>query len=345
MADWRKRATLISGDVVFFEYVTAQLERMSSEVFVWDIDKTYLDTHFETLRGLIKTALEKAFQKRNVPGTNSLVRALTSSRRDGDQSKPFPIYFVSASPPQMEKKIRAKLELDGIISYGMFLKDNLKNLRPKYLSRLNKQVGFKLHALLELRTRLHPQVKQLMWGDDSESDAIVYSIYSEICARRMREEEIIQVLKGLHVTKSDLERILSLQERIPAHDPLERVYINLANDTDPDYYTKFGKRFLATFNSFQAALDLFQRERLTDSQIVKVGQDMVINYGFTPEEMCASVDDLVKRGVLTKSTLEKLIPILHNHSLVPSIYRPDANVPERLDEWVPTKIDYLNDFR
>ncbi|MCB0394645.1 MAG: hypothetical protein KDD25_08795, partial [Bdellovibrionales bacterium] len=163
MADWRKRAR-ISGDVVLFDYVTSNLEKNASHVYVWDIDKTYLDTHFETLKELWRTAIEKAFQKRNVPGTGSHVRAIIKSR--GEESVHFPLYFVSASPPQMEKKIKAKLEIDSVNPYGIFFKDNLKNLKPIRLWRLNKQVGFKLQALLELRLRLSDGVKQILWGDD-----------------------------------------------------------------------------------------------------------------------------------------------------------------------------------
>src|SRR2546421_559868 len=133
-----------NGDVVFFDYVkdrrggpngaSGGLSGYRDDVvFVWDIDKTYLDTQFETFRGLLKTAFEKAFQKRNVPGTASLIRALEASQ--GQQSK-LPIYFISASPPQMEAKIHQKMKLDRIGPFGIFFKDNLKNLRPRKFKRL-----------------------------------------------------------------------------------------------------------------------------------------------------------------------------------------------------------------
>jgi perosamine synthetase len=32
--------------------------------FRWDLDKTYLDTHFETVRGLLRSAIQRADQKR-----------------------------------------------------------------------------------------------------------------------------------------------------------------------------------------------------------------------------------------------------------------------------------------
>ncbi|MBX9767470.1 MAG: hypothetical protein K2X47_09390, partial [Bdellovibrionales bacterium] len=204
MAEWEKKAALISGDVVYFEYVTSRTAKESDTVYVWDLDKTYLDTQFESLRGVIRVAMEKAFQKKNVPGTGSLVRALTSSRAIQGGDRPFPIFFVTASPPQMEKKIRLKLELDGINPYGAFFKDNLKNLRPKYFRRLSQQVGFKLQALMELRTRLKPDVHQILWGDDSESDAVIYSLYSDFCSQRIPAAEMRDLLLRLNVTQTQV---------------------------------------------------------------------------------------------------------------------------------------------
>ena len=41
-----------------------QIEGEASEVFIWDLDKTYLDTKFETLKGLYQTALK--IDKKNI---------------------------------------------------------------------------------------------------------------------------------------------------------------------------------------------------------------------------------------------------------------------------------------
>ncbi len=349
MADWQNRAR-ISGDVVFFEYVTSKLERNSDSVFVWDIDKTYLDTHFETLKELFRTAFEKAFQKKNIPGTSALVRALTTSL-DDSTTKPFPIYFISASPPQMERKIRAKLDIDGINPYGAFFKDNLKNLKPKYFKRLSQQVGYKLQALLELRTRLKEDVKQTLFGDDSESDALVYSLYSDICNHRLDSRELERVLDQSHVTQTQMAAIFELQERIPKNDPVEKIYINLANDTDPDYYEKFGRRTFPTFNTFQMALDLFQDTRLLAEQLLRVVQDMITNYGFTPDEISKSLDDLIARKRVTLETTAKVVELLKTSKLLPVYYQPSGKPQETIEmvrkakPWILEHIDYLNDFR
>jgi len=45
-------------------------------VYRWDLDKTYLLTDFDSLRGIMRTAMEPAWAKRAVPGATALVREL-----------------------------------------------------------------------------------------------------------------------------------------------------------------------------------------------------------------------------------------------------------------------------
>lgn len=356
--DWRERSE-IEGDVVFFRYLGADSERRFQEVFVWDLDKTYLDTSWGSLKELWHTALEKAFQKRNVPGTGSLVRALKGTWEEGRESRSFPIFFITASPPQLEGRIREKLELDEILPLGAFFKDNLKNLKPSRLWRLTQQVGFKIQALLQLRTRLKDDVRQVLWGDDSESDAIIYSLYSDICARRWGEGELQNILRDLHVVGEQAETILLLQDRIPRGDPVEKIYINLATDTDPEYYLKFGRRMVPTYNSFQTALDLLQDGRLSCDQLIRVAQDMVMNYGFTTDELEYGFDNLVRRELLGAETVRETLPILKAHRLFAPDFQPSiepkpvaAKEGSRVyalegvhEPWVPEHIDYLHEFR
>ena len=355
MPEWSQKAE-IHGDVVYFPY-TSQLEGYD-EVYLWDLDKTYLDTKSETLRGLLKTAFEKAFQKENVPGTATLCSSLKSYWYERFGQTSVPIFFITASPPQLEKKIIKKLRLDGVVPKGLFCKDNLKNLRPKKLWRLTQQVGYKLQALMRLRLQLGENVRQIMWGDDSESDVIIYCLYSDICARRWEREELVKTLKGLRVVRTQVDVILEMQSRVPEQDPVEKIYINLAEDTDTEYYMKFGRRCLPTYNSFQTALDLFQDGRLRVSDVVKVAKDLVANFGFSMDELEWSLDDLIRRRVMGAESLEKVLPLLQESHLIHSQFEPSLE-PKRItmddekrvelegnfESWVPEHIDYLNDYR
>ena len=364
----RKTRSTQNGDVVYFEYTKFSLVDENGGasdlgadpghqiIYIWDIDKTYLDTKYDTFRGLIKTAFEKAFQKVNVPGTATLIRALSNSLGEGAHA--LPVYFISASPPQMENKIHQKMLIDRLNPYGIFFKDNLKNIRPRKFKRLKQQVGFKIQSLLELSCQLKGNFKLVLFGDDSESDAVVYCLFSDICKRRLSQTELLSILGALHVLPEQRKRILDLQKMVPESDPVDKVYINLVADTDPDYYAKFGRRVLATFTTFQAALDLYQDSRIDDQALVMVAKDMIANYSFTPEELAKSFDDLIKRRFLKDEFQGKILPILKEAGVLPSHFTPafrPTRVLEKIGEkilgldqegpWVVENIDYLNDFR
>lgn len=356
--DWKERSIIVD-DVVFFRYVNESLEQSVDEVFVWDLDKTYLDTSIDSIGALLSTAVERALSKKNVPGTNVLLQALSKSWMQAKGQSRFPIYFITASPPQIERRIREKFEIDNIRPFGCFYKDNLRNIHPKRWWRLTKQVGYKVQALLQLRLLLKPEVKQVFWGDDSESDAIIYNLYSDICARRLSAAEIRSVLRNFFVLGDQVDRILHLQSQIPEQDPVEKVYINLAADTDPDWYLKFGRRTLPTYNYFQVAIDLFQDQRLPVEAVIAIAQDLVFNYGFTSEELVRAFDELIRRHVLGASSVEKLVPVLTERGIMSAEYKPSFSPPKenRIQEgrvyeleghfepWVPPRIDYLHDYR
>lgn len=348
MSTWQDRAE-VNGDVAFFRYVSENIEQNNAEVFVWDLDKTYLDTTVDSLSGLLQTILERAFAKKNIPGTDTLLRALSQYRQQLRGQQYFPIYFITASPPQMEERISEKFSIDNIRPFGCFYKDNLKNIRPGRFWRLTKQVGYKLQALMQLRCRLHPEIRQICWGDDSESDAIIYNLYSDICSRRMSANDIRLVLEKLHVTGEQVDTILHLQTQVPEQDPVERIYINLATDTDPEYYFKFGRRTLATYNTFQGALDLYQLGKIDLPGVYGVAEDMIQSYGYTPEELTQSFDELIRRRVLTDKTYESCRTFFMERGLLYPGYVPSM-VPLKENEdlhevWMNPHVDYLNDYR
>jgi hypothetical protein len=359
MSDWRARAE-ITSDVVLFRYVADSIERETPEVYTWDLDKTYLDTTFESLGGLWRTLRETAFQKKNVPGTATLVRALRDYWQEMHQGrKDFPIYFVTASPPQLERKIHDKLAYDGIYPFGLFCKDNMQNLRPARWWRLTQQVGYKLQALMQLRLHLAENVRQILWGDDSESDAIIYSLYSDLCARRLEENEARQILRHFKVVGHQVDSILRILDDIPKQDPVEKMYINLAADTDADYYLKFGRRVLPTYNTFQLALDLYQDKRLSSAQVVNVAIDLMQNYSFGVEELQATFEELVRRPVLADETVATILPVLKQHHLVQADFElavAPKSVVSRVgprifelesvtEPWVPEHVEYMRDDR
>jgi len=220
-------------------------------------------------------------------------------------------------------------------------------------------MGYKLQALLQLRLRLNEDVRQVLWGDDSESDAVIYNLYSDLCARRLEEREVREVLKSFRVMGEQTEMILDLQRQLPKHDPVEKIYINLEVDTDPEYYIKFGRRTVPTYNTFQIAVDLMQDGRLNSEAIIPVARDLLKNYKFTIDELMLAVDDMVRRQIVGEPCIAKLLPVLKEQKLVNSEYQPSMAPRKVITEvdgrvfglegthepWVPEHIDYLHDYR
>src|SRR5215210_2857367 len=139
----------------------------------WDLDKTYLRTDFDTLRDLVRTAIERPDQKRTVPGAAPLLRELG---RAGVE-----IHILSGSPEQLRARLEEKLRLDGARWASLTLKPNLQNLLRLRFRALRGQLGYKLPSLLQRRCELRRQrdadgqlVREVLLGDDAEADAFVY---------------------------------------------------------------------------------------------------------------------------------------------------------------------------
>ena len=137
-------------------------------IYRWDLDRTYLDTEIDSVRGLLRTALESAGEKKVIPGADALLRSLI--RHDPDAM----VCILSGSPRQMRGVLREKLALDGIRVDKLTLKDNLGNIRRGRLRAVRDQLGYKLPSLLEARQGMDAQRTETLFGDDSEVDALVY---------------------------------------------------------------------------------------------------------------------------------------------------------------------------
>ncbi|MEM9695200.1 MAG: hypothetical protein AAGA56_21840, partial [Myxococcota bacterium] len=149
---------------------------MASFIARWDLDKTYLRTDFDTVRDLLRTAVERPDQKRTVPGAAALIRELT----DADVE----IHILSGSPEQLRGRIVEKLRLDGVRYASLTLKPNLQNILRFRFKAVRGQLGYKLPALLRRRCELTSQtdaygalIRETLLGDDAEADAFVYSFY------------------------------------------------------------------------------------------------------------------------------------------------------------------------
>jgi hypothetical protein len=268
-------------------------------VFRWDLDKTYLRTDFDTFRQLVKTALEKATDKVNVPGTAALMRELKNEHTR--------IFIVSGSPRQMRRVIEDKLRLDGVHWDELVLKDNVGNLLRGRFRAMRNQVGYKLPVLLESRIRLGLDVPETLFGDDAEADAFVYSLYADILSGRVSRELMGEVLDAARLYKDEsallfklFDEVTGLREKaggLVKLEPVRRIFIHLDRLTPPTRFSAYGPRLVPIYNYFQSALVLMADGAIGSVGVLKVALEMVQGYGYNLISLSNSFQDLIRRGI------------------------------------------------
>jgi len=277
--------------------------RPPRRIYRWDLDKTYLQTEFDTFRQLVRTALQKASEKQAVPGAAALIREL---RAQGDSQ----LCIISGSPTQMRNVLEAKLKLDGVEWDELVLKDNVRNLLRGRFRALRGQVGYKLPVLLESRIHAPVEAEEVLFGDDAEADAFIYSLYADLVAGRVDEAVLGQVLEAAQVYPDDRARIVTALRDIPRADPVRRIFIHLDRLTPPAYFSRYGPRVVPIFNYFQAALVLLADGELNAGQVAKVAVEMVQTAGHNLLTLSNSFQDLVRRGLPIQAVAAPLLQAL-----------------------------------
>jgi hypothetical protein len=266
-------------------------ERIPSDrlVYRWDLDKTYLRTEFDTLRDLIRTAIEAPSQKRTVPGAAALLREIR-------KTKPAAVHILSGSPEQMRSRLEAKLRLDGVVWDSFTLKPTLENILRGRFGFIREQLGYKLRALLESRSRTPVGNREILFGDDAEADAYVYSLYADIVAGVLDVSTLLEVLRRARVHPDDCADLIGLAQAIVRDDAVVRVFIHLERISASVSFDGFGSRVCAFYNYFQPALVLVEDGALDVDGALRVANELVLEHGFDADALAASHLDLVARG-------------------------------------------------
>jgi len=263
----------------------------------WDLDKTYLRTEFDTLRDIVRTAFERADEKRTNPGAATLLREMV---RAGIR-----VHILSGSPEQMRQRLEDKLRLDGIAWHSFTLKPNLQNMLRFRFRAVRDQLGYKLPALLQARATmdLDPSrdaglVHETLFGDDAEADAFVYSLYADVVAGRVSEDTLMEVCERGRVYPDVLATTLRYARLIEKVDVVERILIHLEGQTPTWNFAAYGARAVPFYNYAQAAFVVHEDGRLPPEGVIRVGVELVVQHRFDGDALARSYLDLAKRGHL-----------------------------------------------
>ena len=270
-------------------------------IYRWDLDKTYLDTDIESVRGLIRTALESARDKQTIPGAAELIRQLRSS----DPSAR--VHILSGSPKQMRSVIQEKLRLDGVEVDRITLKDNLGNIRRGRLRDVRGQLGYKLPRLLQQRVGVGASVQETLFGDDSEVDALVYRVYADVLSGTLGINELARILEAGGAYSDSIDKALEAAERIERADAVRHIFIHIATGVPLSRFDLLGSLVTPIFSWMQAALILTEAGQLPQASMVKVMESCARTEPLDSFEIAGILQDSMQRGLVAAETVLPLL--------------------------------------
>lgn len=301
----------------------------SGRIYTWDIDKTYLATDIHSISALLAVPFEFAIDKRNIAGTPALLRALRRGVAVFGLTASNPLYFVSASPPELRRVLERKMLIDGVEYDGLTFKDHLQLILRGRFGTLREQIGYKLTALLLNRRELPWDAEETLFGDDSESDAVIYSLYADVVAGRLRGDPLVRTLLKQHVRREDADLIASLSQDMPSRELVTGLYINLEVHRDPRQFNAFGPRLIPCHDAFQAALRLAESGHIAHEGVLDVARSLVDTYRKRPPSLLRSAADMLARGAVRVDTVERLWPMLQGEGLAPEYFVVDPGLAAR----------------
>lgn len=242
-------------------------EDYSGPVLTSDIDQTFLDTPLHSTQGLMETLFENPGEKRPIFALPEFYRQM--------QAREIPLLFISASPHFFRRTLSAVFEHHRIEITGLHLKylvgtfDNIVKKFAETMLNLNDFLGqgvgasvertlkflgssvmslfdhvsYKLITLLENRLMQPTGAREILMGDNKESDFFIFSLYQTLIAGAIPLEGLEEYLYRLNfsdreaLTRDAARRIVALtranRERHGELNSVDAVWINLSRD-EPD---------------------------------------------------------------------------------------------------------------
>ena len=186
---------------------------------ICDIDKTYLETEFESLVRMARIAFESAADKITVSGASEVLRALRwgddASGPSPSETWPRPLHFVSSSPPQLRPVLEEKLMIDDLDWTSDTFKDQAYNLLMGRMDLLRHHVAYKSLAILSIVAQAGPGASFTMIGDNAESDAFIYLGIKLIVERLLTPKGYAQYLEIAGVEKDVSAEVIATVKSLP----------------------------------------------------------------------------------------------------------------------------------
>ncbi|MFK7824859.1 MAG: phosphatase domain-containing protein [Oligoflexales bacterium] len=308
---------------------------------ICDIDKTYLETTFESWVKMARIAFEDAEDKITVSGASDVLMAgrwgnlnepLASEQDEGQF--PRPLHFVSSSPSQLRAVLEEKLSLDGLDWSSDTFKNQAYNIKKGRFDLLKHQVAYKTAAILKLMEGQADGISYFLIGDNAESDPFIYLGIKLLIERRLSPQTFESYLEILGVENSVSHTLWQGIKRIPKCK-IEAIFIrNLSA------YNYFGESPLTDpiclFESFFDVNLYFLLHKLIDFEVFWVVTKSLHNrHGISLHEITQKISECLKSG-LAADLAKKLENIIEPYQDLerPNLgFRPESIKRVKFDTW------------
>ena len=194
--------------------------------------------------------------------------------------------------------------LDGVEFDGLTFKDWARCFRQLRPGRLREQVGFKVCALLEGRTR-RPGSREFLFGDDAESDAQAYHLYARLLDPKLdpRQAEGAMIEAGMARDDRQCARDLLARLGTPTGH-VERVYIHLERNTPPRRFRQMAPLVTPVRGAVQLSLALYELGLLDRDAVRQAIESVVSSPDVT--DIGPLIAGARSRGLVTKTRLDEI---------------------------------------
>ncbi|MGJ4788736.1 phosphatase domain-containing protein [Leptospira koniambonensis] len=318
---------LVSQSLIGMGALRILSEEYTGIVTTSDIDQTYLATDIHSNKGKISTLFETPEQKLPLPGMPTLFKELREATTDS------PLCFISASPHFFRRTLLSTFRTQGVKTESLHLKyleGTLKGMVDKFwdtlshptrflteglwgaVERVRKfagssfqslfdQLAYKLTILLRDRIYLPTNSTEILLGDNTESDYLIFTLYQFILTGALQGKELEDYLYKLNflgrdaITRDNAKLIRELaEENRRIHGDINPVQLVLINKTElgpPSDEMKWNVRsalptgldpwktegiapYIPTDGALGFALVMVEREILDLSSVLKISGDM-----------------------------------------------------------------------
>lgn len=279
-------------------------EDYDGPIYIWDVDKTYLDTDFKSIWGLLRIPLEMAIDKTIIPGTAATLQECR--RGPGERPVQTPIFFVSASPPQLAGVIRKKMLLDGIQPDGFLFKDQLKLAFQGRFRELKFQVEYKLTAHWSLIADLPPSARLVVVGDDWESDGQVFHLLDATQRGDLADQDLATALRDAGVDSCSVDAMVELAARATGRAQVMLACVILTRGRDPSYFDPYRPIVHAAREALQAAALFAEHNLISPDGVARVAWRLRADWAWTAAQVDASLTDLTTRALVSDALVDQV---------------------------------------